>query len=328
MRIGKLPESVLIRSVLKQVKHRREEVVLGPKVGQECAALETAMEEVLVLSADPMTGTVKDLGRHTIHMAANNLAAAGAEPIGVMLTILLPGTVNEEELRRIVKDAEAACDSLQMEILGVHTEVTRAVKQSLITVTGVGKTRKECLKTVDMIRPNQDIVVTKWIGLEGTSILANEKEEELRKRFPVPIVDAAKEFSEYMSVIPEARIGMEHGVTAMHAVREGGVFGALWEMIHTAGVGMEVEIKKIPIRQETVEVCEFFHVNPYLIMSGGSMMMVTDDGHELVRKLEQAGIHGTVIGRTTDSNDKILRNGEEVRYLDRPQQDELYKVLG
>ena len=45
-------------------------------------------------------------------------------------------------------------------------------------------------------------------------------------------------------------------------------------------------------------------------------------------KLELAGIHATVIGRTNHGNDRILRNGEDIRYLDKPQTDELYKVLG
>ena len=114
----------------------------------------------------------------------------------------------------------------------------------------------------------------------------------------------------------------------MHDITEGGVFGALWEMAEGAGVGLDVDLRKIPIRQETVEICEFFGVNPYLIMSSGSMMMATDDGYRLVQEMKRAGIEATVIGRTTDGNDRILRNGDDVRYLDRPQTDELYKVLG
>ena len=121
---------------------------------------------------------------------------------------------------------------------------------------------------------------------------------------------------------------MEYGVSAMHDITEGGVFGALWEMAEGAGVGLDVDLKKIPIRQETVELCECFGLNPYILMSSGSMMIAADDGHELVRKLEQAGIHAVVVGRTNSGNDRILRNGEDVRYLDKPQPDELYKVMG
>ena len=328
MKIGKLPEPVLIRSVLKQVKHRREEVLVGPAVGQDCAVVQVESDEVLVMSTDPITGTVKDLGSHSIHITANDLAASGAEPIGVMLTVMLPDTVEEPEVKKMMQEAEATCKKLNMEVLGGHTEITNVVRQPLISVTGVGKIKKSRVITTLQVQPEQDIVVTKWIGLEATTILAKEREEELRKRFPAGIVDTAIGFDRFLSVVPESRIAMEHGVTAMHDITEGGVFGAIWEMASGAGVGLEVDLKKIPIRQETVEICQYFDLNPYQIMSSGSMMIAADDGHELVRKLEKAGIHAAVVGRTNAGNDRILRNGEDVRYLDKPQPDELYKVLG
>jgi len=326
VKIGKIPESVLIRSVLKQVKHRREEVLAGPGVGEDCAALEVGEGEALVLSTDPITGTAKDIGRHGIYVTANDLAVSGAEPIGVLLTVILPPDVPEEELKKIIKDGEETCKGLHMEILGGHTEVSKIVSQPLLSVTGVGKVKKTSFLRTSGMKPNQDLVVTKWIGLEGTAILAKEKEEELRKRFPSILVHTARDFSHLLSVIEEARIATEHGVSAMHDITEGGIFGALWEMASGAGVGLEVDLKKIPIRQETVEICEYFGLNPYQLMSSGSILAASDDGYELVRKLEQAGIHAVVVGRTNGENDRILYNGEDVRYLDKPQPDELYRI--
>ena len=126
--------------------------------------------------------------------------------------------------------------------------------------------------------------------------------------------------------VPEAKIAKEWGVSAMHDITEGGVFGALWEMGSGSNVGLDIDLKKIPIRQETVEVCELLGLNPYILMSSGSMMIATDDGYGLVRKLNQAGIEASVIGKATDKNERILRNGEETRYMDKPQSDELYKI--
>lgn len=326
MKIGKIPESVLIRSVLKQVKHRREEILAGPGVGEDCAALEVGEGEVLVLSTDPITGTVMDIGHHGIYVTANDLAVSGAEPIGILLTVILPPDVPEETLKKIIQDAEETCKELHMEILGGHTEVSKIVSQPLICVTGVGKVKKTSLLRTSEMKPDQDLVVTKWIGLEGTAILAKEREEELRKRFPSILVHTARDFSHLLSVIEEARIATEHGVSAMHDITEGGIFGALWEMASGAGVGLEVDLKKIPIRQETVEICEYFGLNPYQLMSSGSILAASDDGYELVRKLEQAGIHAVVVGRTNGENDRILYNGEDVRYLDKPQPDELYRI--
>lgn len=327
MKIGKLPEQVLIRSVLKQIKHRRDEVLIGPGVGLDCAALELGEGEVLVMSTDPITGTVKDLGKHCIHITANDLAASGAEPLGVMLTVLLTEETEESEIKKMMAEAEEVCKELNMEILGGHTEITDVVKQPLITVTGVGKIRKERLLNQVHAKPNLDVVITKWIGLEATSILAKEREEELLETFSPAFVNTAKVFDQYLSVVPEGRIASDMGASAMHDITEGGVFGALWELASAGNVGLEIDLKAIPIRQETVEVCEHFDANPYQIMSSGSMLIAIQDGSALVRALDAEGIAASVVGRTTEGRDKILRNGQEIRYLDRPQPDELYKAL-
>ena len=124
MKIGKLPEPMLIRSVLKEVKHRREEILVGPAVGQDCAVFEPKEGDVLVFSTDPITGTVKDIGSHSVHITANDLAASGAEPIGIMLTMLLTPETREEELKEMMRGVESACSQLNMEVMGGHTEIT------------------------------------------------------------------------------------------------------------------------------------------------------------------------------------------------------------
>lgn len=192
MKIGKLPEPVLIRSVLKQVGHRRNEVLVGPAVGQDCAVMELEEGEVFVLSCDPITGTTKDIGGHSVHITANDLAASGAEPVGIMLTMLLTPDTEEAQLKEIMQDVEKTCKELNMEVLGGHTEVTDVVKQTLISLTGVGKMKKENVLTTASVKPGDDIVVTKWIGLEGTSIAAKEKESLLLEHFAPPFVETAK----------------------------------------------------------------------------------------------------------------------------------------
>lgn len=230
MKIGKLPEQVLVRSVLRQIKHRREEVLSGPAVGRDCAALKLKDGEILVMSTDPITGTVKDMGSQAVHITANDLAVSGAEPLGIMLTLLLPDTVEEPQIRAMMQEVESTCEKLGMEVLGGHTEITNVVRQPLISVTGVGKLRQDQMPDLSRVRPGQDLVVTKWIGLEATAILAKEKEEELLKEFSPEFVRTAREFDRYLSVVPDAGAAAAAGVCAMHDITEGGVFGALWEV--------------------------------------------------------------------------------------------------
>ena len=112
MKIGKLPEPMLIRSVLREVGHRREEILAGPAVGRDCAVMEPREGEVYVFSSDPITGTTKDMGKHSVYITANDLAAAGAEPVGIMLTILLPPKTEERELKEIMRGVESTCREL------------------------------------------------------------------------------------------------------------------------------------------------------------------------------------------------------------------------
>lgn len=230
-------------------------------------------------------------------------------------------------MKRIMEQMELACREAKMQILGGHTEVTAVVNQPVVNVAGVAKAKKGKLISTAGARSGMDIVVTKWIGLEGTTIFAKEKEMELKEHFPASFVDTAKAFDQYLSVVPEAAVAVKSGVAAMHDVTEGGLFGALWEMAEASGVGLEIDLKKIPIRQETVEICEYFDVNPYGLISSGMMLMASEDGNALVHALAEANIPATVIGKATEGNDRVIVRDEERRFLEPPKTDELYKVL-
>ena len=109
MKVGTVPESVLKRSVMRQLRSTRPEVLVGAGIGEDCSALQLGEDEIFVLSTDPITGTAKDMGRLAIQITVNDLASAGAEPVGVMLTVLLPEDTEEPVLRQIMQQAEAAC---------------------------------------------------------------------------------------------------------------------------------------------------------------------------------------------------------------------------
>ncbi len=327
MKVGKLPESVLKRSVFKQLHTKREEVLLGAGVGEDCAAMKLDNDEIFVISTDPITGTAKDIGDLAVQITVNDLASAGAEPIGVMLTMLLPEDATEEELKHVMAQVESACEKNRIQVMGGHTEVTRVVSQIVLSVTGVGKAKEDRLISTADVLPDMDILVTKWVGIEGTAILAKEKEQELSARYTKPFLEAAKGLDRYLSVLPEAATAVKSGVAAMHDVTEGGIFGALWEMAEASGVGLEIDLKKIPLKQETVEICEYFGISPYELISSGSMLMAAKDGNRLVMELQKEGIPAVIIGKATAGRDRILRNEDECRYLEPPKTDELYKVL-
>lgn len=316
MEIGKISENVLKRSVLKQLKSGRSEIRLGAGLGEDCAILVSEPESDLLLTTDPVTGSGTDQAFYAIHRAANNIAACGGEPVAVLLALLLPPSCTEGDLKAVMAQAESVCAELRIQIAGGHTEVTAAVNRIVLTATAVGKVTAGCGKRAGMLCPGMELVVTKWIGLEGTALAAKEREEELLERFPAYLVKEAKGFDHYLSVIPEAAAAGKSGVCAMTDVSAGGIFGALWEMAESSGVGLDIDLKKIPIRQETVEICNYLDINPYEMISGGSLLAATENGNDLVRILEAEGIEAAVIGKATAGKDRVVHNGEDRRFLE------------
>lgn len=339
MKTGKISESILKRSVLRQISNQRQEVIKGAGVGEDCAFLswrESAEENaeafgMIAVATQTVALPVRNVASLAVMAAVNNLAAAGANPVGVTLAVTLPSEAEESLLKELMRQAERCCEALHVQILGGDTQVSKSVNMPVITATAVGIGQSE---NVIHVQPHKasarsysmDIVVSKWIGMEGTAVIAEEKERELAERYPISLIRLAKEQGGHLSIASEAAIALKSGVYAMHDVRNGGIFGALWELSQKLGVGLNIDLKKIPVKQETIEICEFFELNPYELLSGGMLIMVTDDGNGLVRALEEQGIPAEIIGKTTGGNDKIVTNQDEIRYLEPTKPDEIYKI--
>ena len=325
MKTGKISENVLKRSVLKRCKSGREEVAQGPGIGQDCAIVRSEGQKFCVLHTQAFTVERMEKIKYQVYCGVNNLCCSGGEAVALMMTVMMPEQGEEDLLRSIMDSADTACRECGIQLSGGHTEISGAVQVPVVTMTLMGYAKEPHL-TKD-IRQDLELVMAGYPALTGTALLAREKEEELKLRFPLELVETAKEFDQLMVGKEAAQIGWECGAVAMHDISQGGIFGALWEFCESNGIGMDADLRKIPIRQETIEICEQYGWNPYQLLSGGSFLMAVPDGQKTVAQMRQAGICSAVIGRTTDKKEKVLHNGEEMRYLDKPAQDEIGKLV-
>lgn len=333
MKLGKLSESVLNRSILKPIKTKGDFALCGAAVGNDCAlfalsdgaSLATAMQEgALAVEAYPCGFPVSNL----IHKAVNNLLVKYAKPLGIELCFLFPEELEEARVKQVSAEVKACCDSLGIDVFGGQSCVSAQVKAPFAVVTAYGEVSAEHMAAAGQeLRPGMEIVLSKWIGLEGTALLAGRFKDRLQERFPASLVEEAESFGNYLSLIPEAATAVKSGVCRMHDASKGGILGALWELAQGAGVGLNMDFKKLPIRQETVEVCEELGVNPYKLLSGGCLIMVTDRAAGLVEELSAQGIPAVSIGTITAQNDRVLHNEEELRYLEKAGQDEIYRIF-
>lgn len=326
MKIGKVSQTVLKRSILKPLQFHREEALIEPSVEEMCFGIEVQEDEQVLASSVCLYGDEKDLGVFALAQVVNDLATRGAEAVGASIHIMLPPYAYESRLKAMVEHVEQAGSAHGVQIMCAKAEVSPVISKAVVYVNGVGVLKKGALIQSSMGKPEQDIVLLKWIGLEGTFRVMREKEEELSKRFVPTFLNQIKSLEP--DIFSERAIFMacEHGASAMHQITSGGILATLWEMAESSNVGMEVDLKKMTIKQETVEVCELFHLNPYQLTSTGSVLIFTERGEELVSKYAEEGICATVLGRTTVDNARVIWGGDEKRFMDRPAADELLKI--
>lgn len=327
MKLGKIPETVLKRSVLKHITHRRDDVIEKAGIGKNTGIIAIEKEKEIVLSTNPITGTSEQIGIFGVAGVVNNLLIDGADPIGLLVSILLPKEGREDDIKTIMKGLESDCHGLQMEIINGHTAISDAVNQPVVTITGIGKRDKAIVsKERKTVQPGDHIIMTQWSALSGSILLAYEYESALRERFTTHFIEDAKKLENEVIAVEEVKLARKLGITCMHDIKEGGIFGALWEMASREQLGFMVDLKKIPVKQETIEICEYFDINPYRLMSCGSLLLVTSDGLTYTEKLHKKGIKATIIGTVTEGNDRLICNEEEQQYLEPPKGDSYYLV--
>lgn len=327
MKIGKIPNDILEELVFKNIKHRRNEVMTRPGVGEDCGVIDFG-QLACVVSTDPITGASENIGSLAVHISCNDVASNGADPVGILMTILAPESTSEEDLDRIMKDAGEAAASLDVEIIGGHTEITNAVNKIVISTTVIGIQPKNKVPDSKSVNIGDKVIITKSVGIEGTAIIASELEEELKYKMSDKELVKAKAFINSVSVVKEGKICGEIGVQYMHDITEGGVLGAVWEASRSIAKGIYIEKEAIPIEDITRKICNIYNIDPLRLISSGSMLIISplDKVLEVIETLERNNIQATIIGEVTEEAVEILEDGQK-KNINPPESDELYKVV-
>ena len=324
LKVGKLDSELLKKIVFDKITFRRDEVLTRPGIGEDCAVLDYGDYEC-VLSTDPITASIEDIGRLAVHISCNDIASNGVEPVGLLLAVLLPEGTTEEQIENMMDQAGSASEELGVEIVGGHTEITRAVNQPVMISTAIGRGPKGGSASGEDMRPGDLILVTKKIGIEGTGIIATEKdvshvltEEEQRE---------AAAMLDQVSVVKEGVIAGRVGTHGMHDVTEGGILGAVWEMCHVSRLGATIDRAEIPVSDITIKLCKAFDLDFMRLISSGCMLIVCEQEKfgEMKEEMEKAGIALTCIGKVEEEAAGV--RFEDGSVIAPPASDEIYKAV-
>jgi len=324
MRPGKVTAATLRERIFPHLLHRPD-VLVHATVGQDCAVLDFG-PSVCVATCDPITGAGEHRGRLAVHIACNDLATTGAEPVGLLITLLLAEQSAEGDLDRIVSEAGDAARQVGIEIVGGHTEVTPGIERSIVVVCAIGRAPRDGFVSASGGRPGHALMLTKSAGIEGTAILAADLADRLRGEIDAAMLNRARAFIDRISVVPEGRIGARTGATAMHDVTEGGVLTGVWELAEASGCGVRLDADAVPVAPETRAICAALGADPLALISGGAMLIAVPDPGPLQAELHLAGIPSAEIGILTGAERVVLRRGRSSPLVP-PDRDELWRLL-
>jgi len=323
MRAGRTEQTVFALSVLGRIKEERK-YTLTP-LSEACGAAVLTGSGQTVISAGNLTEQTDDGCYYVFYRAMNRMAAARGEALAVTLNMIMPEGTDQDELKGQIDRLASLAKMWNIDVADVRSGVSSNVLHTIFSVTCIGRLAEEYVPPVNAA--GLSVIMTKYAGCEGTSILAHNKYETLRERFSRNYLEEAAALKEAVPAVRDAQAAVSCGAAAaMFAAGEGGILSALWDLSAGLSVGFEIDLRAVPVRQETVEICEALSLNPYGLHAGGSLLILTDEEEKVIAGLENAGIPCAVIGRTRSDQKKLLRSGEAVQCMNRPSKDALLAI--
>ena len=328
---GKIPIDILETVVFKNLGAERPEVTVGPAAGVDGAVLDLG-EKSLIVSMDPITGAVERIGWLAVNVNANDVATFGVDPAFLFSCIMLPENADSKTVDTICTQMNTAAKNLGIAIVGGHCESTPSLTNPIVVGCIMGTTKKSCYVTANGAKPGDKLILTKSAGIEGTAILASDREAELSKAMSASTLRNAKNFYRRISVVKDALTAYKTGgVHAMHDPTEGGVAGGVHEMAAASGLGVKIREKTIPVQPETAQICSHFKIDPLQLIGSGALLISAEaeSAENIVTSLSQQQISASIIGEfIADTNQRLLlqENGK-AKVLPRPSSDHLWAAL-
>ncbi len=334
MMAGKLDIDAL-RKFLERNTILDPRVVVGPKIGEDAAAIDLGKEtdRYWVVTSDPITFTTEEIGYYGVVVNLNDIATMGAIPKWFLATLLFPEGSDLKVIEKVFRQIHDACRQFKISFIGGHTEITPGIKKVILSGHMIGEVKKDKLVKTSGARTGDLLILVKGVCIEGTSIMAREKESELLRRGISPyIIRRAKRFifDPGIDILRAARIACEAAsVHSMHDPTEGGLINGLIEMAWASEKEIEVDLEKVLIYKESRILCQEFGLNPLGVIASGALLLAISpsDLRPIEKAFRRNSIPFQVIGRVKKGPARVLRSDQKGPKELKPfRQDEILKI--
>jgi thiamine-monophosphate kinase len=305
--LGPGPEFDRLRGIVR----RLGEQAVG--LGDDCGFIREG-DEYFALSTDVSVEAVhfrldwislEDAGWRATAGALSDLAAEGADPVGLLSAVTVPATATERDLLELMTGVGAAARFARAPVLG--GDLSKGPVWSL-AVTVVGRTRVPV--TRGGAQPGDRLWVTGWLGGARVALEAWQRDE-------LPAAEARARFAHPEPRITAGRWLARQGAHAMIDLSDG-IAGDAGHLAAASSVKLEVDLDSVPLMAGVAEAAERAGV------SAGQFAAEAGEDYELLVVLparfdaadafvRDCGIPLTRIGTVGEgSGVRFLRGGQPV----------------
>lgn len=323
--LGKIQHGAAEDIIFRNCGSIRKEVSTGPQFGVDVSLVDLPQGLALISTSDPLS-LIPSLGLQesawlSVHLMANDMATTGFSPMYAQMVLNLPATLSKDDFKTYWEYIHKYCNDIGVSITGGHTGFIEGQNS---TISGGGTFFTVAPKNEILIsknaKPTDVILVTKQCAISSTSILAMSFPKTTKNKLGMEIYDKASEMFYQTSSLKDGltAAGTEDKhkeITAMHDVTEGGVLGAIYELVQASGKGAMVYNDKLPVEPVQQEICNLFSMDTRYCIGAGSMIITCKKGTEqqVIDRLQKENIRCTAVGEIIEKENgiKISDSGEE-----------------
>jgi len=311
--ISELGEFKLIDVLTDDIKLKQKSTIKG--VGDDAAILQFEKDDQVLVSTDLLVEGVhfhlsyaplKHLGYKAAIVNFSDMAAMNAVPTQITVGIALSNRFSLEAVKELYSGLKLACEKYNVDLVGGDT--TSSTSGLMISVTVIGKAKKERITQRSTAKEGDLLVATGDIGSAYAGLLLLERERKVYEKTPGVQPDfAGFEYLLERQLKPEARLDIVRKLkeldiipTSMIDISDG-LGSEILHICKDSKLGCHLYEEKIPIDHQTSQVAELFEIHPATIaLSGGEdyELLMTIDQKDYEKIKDQADFH--IIGHMMD----------------------------
>ena len=334
MKTGKI-DIHLLKGLLEKYTLTDPRVIVGPEIGEDAAVIDPGKGagRYWVVTADPITFTTEEIGYYGVVVNLNDIATRGALPKWFLATLLFPEGTERKVIEKVFGQIHDACIRFKISFIGGHTEITPGIDRMILSGHMIGEVEKERLVRTSGAKTGDLLLLVKGVCIEGTSIIARERETDLLARgIGSSLIRKAKAFifKPGIDVLKAARTACGAvKVHSMHDPTEGGLINGMIEMALASGKEFEIDLEKVKVYDESRILCGEYGLDPLGVMASGALLLTISLSNfsALEKAFQKASIPFQVIGKVKKGRARVLAtDGKGKRELSPLPRDEILKI--